>query len=347
MLILALNPGSTSLKFALFRDDEEIQRSVIRFDKAVLELPLADRAIHCEKLVSEFLREASIPVESLDCVVARGGYLKSMKIGAYQINQKLIDDLDTCIMPTPQTVGIRIAYHMMQPLGKPCFIYDAVSADEWMPIAKITGVKGLQKTVAQHTLNSRRVVLELADQLKRNISELNLIVAHLGGGFDVSFFRQGRIIESLGYNDLGFSPERCGALQFDDLLGLMKKMPFDEFRALNHGKGGLVSYFGTSDMREVEAMIAAGNQEAELVFSAMLYRVAQLIGCGAVALNGQVDGIILTGGGAYSDYICEQIQSRVEFIAKIYRFPGELELEALAKGAHRVMSGAETAEEYK
>lgn len=346
MLILALNPGSTSLKFAVFQNETEIKRNVIRFDQEILDLPLAQRAAHCEQLVKAFLREENIPVESIDCVVARGGFLKNLKTGAYQINRKMMDDLDNGIMPTPQTVGIRIAYHMMQPLGKPCFIYDAVTADEWDPIAKITGVKGLQKTVAQHTLNSRRVAMELAGQLGREFSELNVIVAHLGGGFDVSFFRGGRIIESLGYNDLGFSPERCGALQFDDLLGLMKKMPYDEFRALDHGKGGLVSYFGTSDMREVEAMVKAGDPEAELVFTAMFYRVAQLIGCGAVALNGRVDGIILTGGGAYSDYICSQIESRVGFISKVYRFPGELELEALAKGAYRVLTQVETAEQY-
>ena len=347
MLILALDPGSTSLKCAVFQGETEIARDVIRFDGEILGLPLAQRTGHCEKLVAAFLQKENIPVETIDCVVARGGFLKNLKTGAYVINQKLIDDLDGVIMPTPQTVGIRIAYHMMQPLGRPCFIYDAVTADEWEPMAKITGVKGLQKTVAQHTLNSRRVAMELSAQLGRAFSEINVIVAHLGGGFDVSFFRGGRIIESLGYNDLGFSPERCGALQFDDLLGLMKTMPYEDFRALNHGKGGLVSHLGTSDMRKVEAMIAQGNEEAELVFSAMLYRVAQLIGCGAVALNGRVDGIILTGGGAYSDYICRQIESRVGFISKVYRFPGELELEALAMGAYRVMTGREAAEQYE
>lgn len=346
MLILTLDPGSTSLKFALFHNETEQKRNVIRFDQDILGLTLPERAAHCEKLVAEFLRAQGVEIGDIDCVVARGGFLKNLKTGAYEINEKLIADLDGAIMPTPQTVGIRIAYHMMHPLGKPSFIYDAVTADEWDPKAKVTGVKGLEKTVAQHTLNSRRVAFELAQQLGRPLTDINLIVAHLGGGFDVSFFRQGRIIESLGYNDLGFSPERCGALQFDDLLKLAKTLPPDQLRALNHGKGGLVSHFGTSDMRQVEAMIQKGDQEVKLVFDAMLYRVAQLIGCGAVALQGQVDGIILTGGGAHSDYICNQIQANVEFIAKVYRFAGELELEALARGACRVLAGQEPAKPY-
>ena len=346
MLILTLDPGSTSLKFALFQNETEQKRNVIRFNQNILDLQLPERAVHCEKLVTEFLRAEGVEARDIDCVVARGGFLKNLKTGAYKINERLIADLDGTIMPTPQTLGIRIAYHMMHPLGKPCFIYDAVTADEWDPKTKVTGVKGLEKTVAQHTLNSRRVAFELAEQMGRPMTDINLIVAHLGGGFDVSFFRKGRIIESLGYNDLGFSPERCGALQFDDLLRLEKTLPPDEFRALNHGKGGLVSHFGTSDMRQVEAMIRKGDQEAKLVFDAMLYRVAQLIGCGAVALQGQVDGIILTGGGAYSDYIFNEIRANVEFIAKVHRFAGELELEALARGAYRVLAGQEPAEPY-
>ena len=346
MKILALDPGSTSMKLALFEGEHECGREVIRFDEDLLRLPLDQRALRCETLVDEYLGRQGLAPADLDCVVARGGYLKRLKTGAYAINEKLIADLDGAIMPTPQTVGIRIAYHMMRPLGKPCFFYDAVSADEWDPMAKVTGVKGFEKTAAQHTLNSRRVVLEFARQRGCRPEEVNVITAHLGGGFDVSFFRGGRIIESLGYNDLGFSPERCGALQFDDMLALMKTMPYDEFRALNHGKGGLVSHFGTSDMRKVEAMIAAGDRQAELVYSAMLYRVAQLIGCGAVALDGRVDGIILTGGGAYSDYICGTIERKVGFLAPVVRFPGEMELEALAMGAYRVMTGAETAEQY-
>ena len=346
MLILALNPGSTSLKFAVYENETEQKRSVIRFDQATLGLPLEDRAKLCEKLIMDFLQEEHISLNDLDCVVARGGFLKKLKTGAYRINEKLLADLDGSIMRTPQTVGIRIAYSMMHALKKPCLIYDAVSADEWDPIAKVTGVKGVQKTVAQHTLNSRRVAIELAHQLKGKLTDFNLIVAHLGGGFDVSFFERGRIIESLGYNDLGFSPDRCGALQFDDLLALEDRLPPSDFWALNHGKGGLVSHFGTADMQEVEAMIKEGNEEAKLVYEAMFYRLSQLIGCGAVALKGKVDGIILTGGGAHSDYICSLIEDRVKFIAKVYRFAGELELEALANGAYRVMTNQETAAEY-
>lgn len=161
------------------------------------------------------------------------------------------------------------------------------------------------------------------------------------------FFRKGQIIETIGYNDFGFSPERCGALPFDETLELMKTMSYEELRALNRGKGGLVSYFGTADIQKIEEMIDAGDQEAELVLRAMIYRIAQTIGAGAVSLQGAVDAVILTGGGAYSERICSWITEAVTFIAPVYRVPGEMEMKALAMGALRVMRGEEAAKEYQ
>lgn len=347
MQILAINPGATSIKMAIFQDEQELVQNVVRFDTATLAaFPTAqEQEAYRLRTVEEFLQREGYAPEQFDCVVSRGGPIKRVSAGAYRINEAMVRDArEAC---TPQTQGIPLAYSMMHPLGKPCLIYDAVSADEWDPMAKVLGLKGHEKKALQHTLNARRVGMEVAAQLGRPFQQLNLLVAHIGGGTDVIFLRQGRIIESLGYNDFGFSPERCGAMQFDEVAELTKTMSYEQLRALNRGKGGLVSYFGTADIQAVERMIEEGNEEAELVLHAMAYRIAQTIGMGAVALKGQVDGIILTGGGAYSQRIRQWITESVSFLAPIYPMPGEMELEALAMGALRVLRGQEEAKEYQ
>ena len=346
MLILAINPGATSFKMAVFQDEKELTKDIVRFDTAELTSFRTDEEQESYRLqaVTDFLEREGYVAEDFDCVVSRGGPLKKVASGAYLINEKMVRDARAA--HTPQTQGVPLAYAMMHPLRKPCLIYDAVSADEWEPIAKVMGLKGHEKKALQHTLNARRVAREVAQKLQKPFDRLNFLVAHIGGGTDVIFFRQGRIIETLGYNDFGFSPERCGAMQFDETISLMKTMSYEDLRALNRGKGGLVSYFGTADIREVERMIDEGNQEAELVLHAMAYRIAQTIGMGAVALKGQVDGIILTGGGAYSQRIRNWITDLASFLAPIYSLPGEMELEALAMGALRVLRGEEPAKEY-
>ena len=346
MLILAINPGATSLKAAIFRDETEVARSVVRFDIEVLNSfkTFEEQNAYRLSAVKEFLEKEHFKSEDFDCVVARGGRLKQVETGAYAINEKMLKDGGDS--GTPQTQGIRLAYSMMHPKGKLSMIYDAVSADEWDPVAKITGIKGICKPACQHTLNARRVALATAGKLGRPLSELNLLVAHIGGGTDVIFFRGGRIIEALGYEDLGFTPERCGAVQFADFLKLVQSMPLEDVKALNSGKGGLVSHFGTADIQKIQSMIDTGDKQAELVLHAMAYRIAQSIGGGAVSLKGRVDGIVLTGGGAYSELICDWITEGVQFIAPVHRMPGELELEALAMGALRVLRGEEALKEY-
>ena len=346
MLILAINPGATSLKAAIYEDEKELKRTVVRFDTAVLESfqTRAEQNAYRLSAVTDFLKEEGYSAEQLDCVVARGGALKSVRSGAYYINEKMVEDSSHA--NGPHGLGIGVAYGMMHPQGKPALIYDAVTADEWLPIAKVTGIKGVAKKAAQHTLNTRRVAIEVARQMGKTYDEADLIVSHIGGGSDSVCFQHGRIIDAIGYHDLGFTPERCGPLRFDTLRELLKTMTMDDLQALENGKGGLVSHFGTADIRKVQEMIDAGDQQAELVLHAMAYRIAQTIGACAVSMHGKVDAIVITGGGAYSDTLYNWIEEAVGFIAPVKRFPGELELEALAQGALRVLRGEETAREY-
>lgn len=347
MKILAINPGATSLKLAVYEDELEISRNVVRFDNAVLNSfrNLSEQIEYRTAVVMDFLKEKGYSNEDFDCVVARGGALSRVKSGAYYINERLVDAATTHARGI-HGMGIGIAYSMMHPLGRPSLIYDAVTADEWLPIAHVTGIKGVSKKAAQHTLNTRAVAIQVAKGMGKTLDEVNLIVAHIGGGSDTVCFRHGRIIDAVGYHDLGFTPERCGPVRFDQLQELVEAEGWERINALENGKGGLVSHFGTSDIRTIQEMIDAGNQEAELVLHAMIYRVAQTVGCCAVSMKGQVDAVVLTGGGAYSDLIFSWFEDYTNFIAPVIRFPGELELEALAMGALRVLRGEETAREY-
>ena len=348
MKLFILNPGSTSLKLAVYEDDCRIDAKTLRFDGEILarmRISFSERVRLQGEAIHSWLKESGVSAADFDCAISRGGVLGKVATGAYAINEKMVD----YVYHSPTNVhsaGVVLVYHMMHPLDKPCFIYDAVSADEWLPMCKLTGIKGLEKPTNQHTLNTRQVARQAAAELGKTMEEANIIVAHLGGGIDTTFFRNGRIVESMGYNELGFSTDRCGALHYNELLRLAKTTPLDELQALNRGKGGLVSHLGTADVVEVEQRIDQGDEYAALVLQAMSYRVAQCIAAGAVALDGAVDAIVLTGGIAYSKRVADWITERVSFLGRVLLMPGELEIEALASGALRVMRGQEQAKEF-
>ena len=347
MRILVLNPGSTSLKLAIYEDDVQTHKENIRFAPDKIEA-LRDpefRLSHCVELLEAYLADHGLRADDFDCAVSRGGLLGSVKTGAYRVNERMLDYILSSSTRV-HSVGVPIAYNLMQPLGKPAYIYDAVTADEWDPITKISGLKGYSKPVTQHTLNCRRILFELSKQLVKPINEINAIMAHLGGGVDVAFFRNGRNVESLGFNDLGFATDRCGAIRYLDAIEMAQCTPLYDLIELNRGQGGLVHHFGTASVEDVETLIDAGDEYAALVLEAMAYRVAQCIGAGAATLNGNVDVIVLTGGIAYSKRFTDWIISRVNFLAPIQIIPGEMEIEALAQGALRVMRGLEEAHEY-
>lgn len=342
--ILVLNPGSTSLKFAIYEDENAVSNTTIRFTAQQLALMVDPdvRVSLSTELITSSLKEQGLTPEDFDCVISRGGVLGKVETGAYAINDKMVD----FVLHSPartHSVGVLIAHNITKDSGKPCYIYDAVTADEWNPICKISGIKGYSKPAQQHTLNTRQVARQVAEDMGKTFETANIIVSHLGGGIDTTFFRGGRIVETLGYNELGFSTDRCGAVHFNDLLKMTKSTPIAELQALNRGKGGLMSHLGTASVEEAERMIDSGDEYAALVLEAMAYRVAQCIGAGAVALGGKVDAIVLTGGIAHSKRFTDWITSRVSFLGKVILLPGELETQALAAAALRILCGNESA----
>ncbi len=352
MQILAINPGSTSTKIAVYEDEKE--QFKINIDHSAAELApyakVADQYDMRKSAVLNVLREKNFDITTLDAIVARGGALPPLKGGAYRINEAMTKRLR--FNPAAEhasNVAALIAYDLAGELGIPSYIYDAISADELTDIARLSGMPELPRASLCHVLNMRAVARKTAEKLQKRYEEMNLIVVHLGGGITASIHQQGRMVDLVSDDEGPFSPERAGGVPCRDFLDLCYAGKYDHgaMRKQLRGRGGLVGYLGTSSAIEVEAKIAAGDETARLVYEAMAYQVAKAIGSLATVVKGQVDAIVLTGGIAYSAMQMAWIADRVSFIAPVEIVPGENELESLALGTLRVLRGEEAAHEYR
>ncbi|MGB9838989.1 butyrate kinase [Thermovenabulum sp.] len=351
--ILAINPGSTSTKIAVFKDEEMIFEEKISHSTEDLKefRTIFDQYPFRKKVILEAIEKRQYNINNLNAVVGRGGLIKPVEGGTYRVNEKMLEDLKIGVLGEhASNLGGVLAYEIASKINAPAFIVDPVVVDEMEPIAKITGVPKIKRKSIFHALNQKAVAKRYAKNTGKKYEELNLIVAHMGGGITVGAHKKGKVVDvNNGLEGEGpFSPERAGSLPAMDVANLIFKenMSREEMKKLIAGKGGLVAYFGTNDAREIGAMIDNGNTEAKLVYEAMAYRIAREIGACAATLSGKVDAVILTGGLAYDARLVNWIKERVSFIAPVEVFPGEDELKALAEGALRVLRGEEVAKEY-
>ena len=348
--VLAVNPGSTSTKIAVYEDEAELMRVSIEHANEELErFPrIADQYEFRRSAVLFALAEAGIPIKGLSAVVGRGGFLPPVRSGAYYVNDAMVERLATApVVDHAANLGAPIALSIARPLGMPAFIYDSVAVDELDDIARISGSAEIERRSLSHALNMRATAIRCAADLGRAYADCNFVVAHLGGGITLSVHRKGRIADLVSDDEGPFSPERAGAVPIKDVIRLCYSRDEESVRRMLRGKGGLVSYLGTNSAREAEDRAAAGEPAAKLVFEAMAYQVAKGIGELSVVVEGKVDAIILTGGIARSAMFTGWIERRVSFIAPVRIYPGENELESLALGALRVLRGQEKAHEYE
>jgi len=349
--ILAINPGSTSTKVALYKDEKEIFTNTINHPVELInQFENVEDQLHMRKdLVMAYLNEKGFDIHDLSAVVARGGMLPPVKSGAYIINKLMLDRVENRpVMEHASNLAAPIAYDIAQDADVTAYIYDSVMTDEFTDVARISGMPDLPRTSSSHVLNTRAMAIKAAKKLGRKYEDLNTIVAHLGGGISINLHQGGRIIDLVADDEGPFSPERAGRVPCRELINLCYCGKYDKktmHRKLR-GNGGLKAYLNTLDARDVEKMISEGNQEAKLIYEAMAYQVAKGIGELATVVEGNVDLIILTGGIAYSKMLTSWIERRVSFISKVEIMPGENEMEALALGALRVLRGEEKAREY-
>lgn len=351
--LLIINPGSTSTKIGVFEDEEMVFEQTLRHDVEDLKeyKKIFDQYEFRKKIILDALIERNIPVESLDAVVGRGGLLKPIEGGTYQVDEEMINDLKEGVLGEhASNLGGILAFEIAKEAGGKAFIVDPVVVDELQDVARISGLKGIERVSIFHALNQKAVARRYAKETGLKYEDLNLIVAHLGGGVSVGAHRKGRVVDvANALNGEGpFSPERAGGLPVGDLIKLCfsGKYTQDQIKRMITGQGGIVSYLGTNDAREVENRIKSGDEYAKLIYQAMAYQIAKEIGACSAVLKGEVDGIIITGGIAYDKVFTSWLKEMVSYIAKVTVYPGEDELQALAQGGLRVLKGEELPKRY-
>lgn len=350
--ILAINPGATSTKIAVFDGEQRVCEERVEHQGGELRpYPrVFEQYEYRLGLVRSALARAGIALETLDAVVGRGGLLRPLQGGVYAVNEAMLADLQEAARGEhASNLGAALADGIARPLGIPALIVDPVSIDEFEPEARLSGLPDLPRVSLWHALNSKAVARRVAAEMGKRYEEVNLVVAHLGSGVSVSPHRRGRVIDVNNALEEGpFSPDRAGGLPAHLLVKLCFSGKFTQSQLLNYmtKEGGMNAYLGTKDIREAERRAAEGDEFADLVLRAMAYQVAKEIGAMAAALAGAVDRVVLTGGIAYSTRMLADISARVQFIAPVVVIPGEEELASLAAGALRVLRGEEPAQLY-
>jgi butyrate kinase len=352
--LLIINPGSTSTKIGVYEDENPIIVETLRHSSEEISkfANIYEQFQFRKNVILDVLKEKSFSLNLLDAVVGRGGLLKPIEGGTYLVNDTMLNDLKVGVMGQhASNLGGIIANEIAKELNIPAFIVDPVVVDEMEEVARISGIPDIERKSIFHALNQKAVAKRYAGEIEKHYEDINVIVAHLGGGISVGAHRKGRVIDVNNALDGEgpFSPERSGGLPVGDLVKLCfsGKYTYDEIKKMITGKGGYVAHYNTNDARVVAEAMRNGDKKAEILLKAMGYQVAKEIGKCAAVLFGKVDAIILTGGIAYGKEIVECIKERVEFIAPVIVYPGEDELLALTQGGLRVLKGEEIAKEYK
>lgn len=352
--VLAINPGSTSTKIAVYEDEKPVLVKTVEHDAEILNSykATADQVPYRKELIESVLKDNDVELNSIDIVMCRGGIVlyPQLNTGGYEVNDDLYEALsdDRVTSPHASQLGGLIGRQIADKIGVKAYIYDAVTAGTLPKVATITGLPDIERKNMCHVLNSRAMGIAYSKRCGVPFEELNLLVAHMGGGCTVSAYMGGKLVECIADDQGHFSPERSGvlpSLQFIDLC-YSGKYTRDEIWKRIRGKGGIYAHLGTSDCRVVEKMIESGDKHAELIFEALAYQIAKSIGLISVAFKGKTDAIIITGGVAYSKHMTNIIKPYVDWIAPVVVMPGEFEMDALALGGLRILKGEEKTNEY-
>ncbi len=349
--ILVINPGSTSTKIAVY--NEEVQEMVETIDHPgdlINQYPDTISQYEMRKdTIIKHLAVRGYYVKDFSAITGRGGMIPPCKSGAYLVNEAMVKRLrENPLIEHASNLGAVLAYEMAKTAGVNAYIYDSVMVDELEDIARISGMPKITRTSASHVLNTRAMAMKVAKKYDKKYNDLNILVAHLGGGISLSVHKKGKIVDIISDDEGPFSPERAGRVPCRSLIDLCFSGEYDKktVHRMLRGKGGLKAYLNTADAREIEERITKGDEYAQLIYEAMAYQVAKGIGELSTVLEGDIDYIIITGGIAHSKMFTDWIIKRVKFIAPIEIMAGENEMESLAFGTLRVLRGEEEAREY-
>ena len=351
--VLAINPGSTSTKIALFDEHNKI------FAESIMHTPdelnrykdVQDQLEFRTEAVERTIAKSGYALNEVDVFVGRAGGLLSVDCGVYEASDLLVKHASIGMTGQhPAQLGPQISKNLAVKFGKRALVVNPPDVDEFSDVARVTGIKGIYRESHVHALNQKEIAMRYCSERGTKYEKVNLLICHIGGGISVTAHKKGRMVDS---NDIikgsgPMAPTRAGDLPYIKVIELAYSGRYTEKEITDklNKDGGLADYFGTTDVREVLAMIREGDKYAETILHGMIYQIAKYIGAMAVALKGDVDAIILTGGISNSLYICDKIIEYAGWIAEIVIMPGEFELEALAAGALRVMRGDEGVKSY-
>ena len=350
---LIINPGSTSTKIGVFEDEKQVFEEVLRHptEEIAKYASIPDQKDFRKEVIMGVLAKNNYDIHSFDVIVGRGGLMRPIPGGTYEVNDTLLADCYKGVQGQhASNLGGILAREIADEIGVKAYIVDPVCVDELADVARFSGCLELPRTSIFHALNQKAVAKRYSKEKGVSYDSLRLIVVHMGGGVSVGAHEYGKIVDVFNAldGDGAFSPERAGAVPVGALVKLCfsGKYSEKEIYKMLVGNGGLNAYLGTNDMREVEKMIENGNEKAKDVFDAFCYQICKNIGSMAAVLNGKVDQIILTGGIAYDKNVVARITEKAGFIAPITVYGGEDELLALAQGGLRVLTGEEKAMVY-
>ena len=352
MRILAINPGSTSTKIAVYENENRL--FVTTFNHSPENLShfptILSQYDYRKELIIDELKKENL-FSDFAAIVGRGGLLKPIPSGVYEVNEVMKNDLRNATMQHACNLGGLLAEDIALLIpGCKAYIADPVVVDELEDVARLSGSPLMMRKSVFHALNHKAIARKYARSVNKKYEELDLVVAHLGGGISVAAHRQGRVIDvNNALEGSGpFSPERAGTLPARQLVDLCFSGDYtqEEIKKMITGRGGLMAHLGITDARDVVKRISEGDVRAELVLKSMIYNIAKEIGSMSVVLHGKVDAILLTGGISYNDYCINKLKEYIAFIAPVCVFPGEDEMEALAFNALGALRGKLNCKEY-
>lgn len=350
--ILVINPGSTSTKLSMFENEKCLFTESAFHDSSILRTfqTINDQLDYRMEVLHQFLEDSNIDLTGIDAIVGRGGGCYAVEGGIYNIDDRLIRHTREGRggLYHSSMLGVQMAKRLHDIYGGLMLMMDPPVVDELCDLARITGIDGIYRRAISHALNLKATARTHAKRMGKKYTDCNFIVCHIDGGISVTAHRKGRMIDG---NDAGggegpFTPTRMGSMAVTDIIRYFQGSSSEEMRSLCSQAGGLSNYFGTSNSDVIHKMVEDGDKKATLVWNAMIYQIIKYIGAMSTALQGQVDGIVLTGGLLRFPEVEEQIRESCGWIAPVTSYPGELEQEAMAAGALRVLRGEEEARTY-
>ncbi|MFO7613103.1 MAG: butyrate kinase [Bacteroidales bacterium] len=354
IFIIAINPGSTSTKIAVYRNKECIFEENIKHSTEELAPfeKITDQFEFRKRAIMQRLNGTKIDPEKVKVIMGRGGLVRPIESGVYRINDKMKHDLvNSPVGEHASNLGAFIADDLAKEFpNAAAYITDPVVVDEMEPVAKVAGHPLFTRRSVFHALNQKATARRHATAVGKKYEELNLIVVHLGGGISIGAHRNGRVTDvnhAIG-GEGPFSPERTGSVPVIDAVRMAYSGKYSEkeFTRMLIGQGGLAAHLGTNNAYEVEQRVKNGDEQATLIYEAMAYQVSKFIGMMAVPLKGKVDGVLVTGGIAYDRWFVEKLREYAGWVAPFFIYPGENEMEALAMNAWRAIHGEVEVREY-